>query len=92
MDKYSKDEALRITSAEAMIEGHTFVFRVHNSGGRFIAMLEKHEYPKGLFQKSGVCCKNVADPCACESKELKDAIRQSIEMHQKLVHHLKVAL
>lgn len=87
---YNKDEALRITSVSAMIEGHTYMFRVHNSDGRFFVMLERHEFPKGFFEKHAVCCKNVANPCSFESRDIKNAVRQSIAMHLKLVPHLKV--
>lgn len=90
MFEYSKDEALRITSVSAMIEGHTYIFRVHNSGGRFMVMLERHEFPQGFFEKTAKCCANVADPCMCESRDFKDALRQSIEMHQRQVHYLKI--
>jgi hypothetical protein len=88
MDGYNEDEALRIVNVSAMIEGDTYVFRVNNTGGRFMVMLERHELPRGFFQKDIPCCKNTTDPCAVHSKDLKDAIRRSIEMHKKHVHHL----
>jgi site-specific DNA-adenine methylase len=90
MSEYKKDEAYRITGAITMVNGHTYTHRVHNSGGMFTVMLESEEFPKGFFEKRAKYCKNVSNPCAVESRDLKDALIRSIEMHQKLVHHLKV--
>lgn len=87
---YNPDEALRITSVTAMLEGDSYIFNVRNSGGTFTTMLMRHEYPQGFFEKDAKCCENVADPCSAQSKNLKDAIRQSIAMHQKFAHYLKV--
>jgi hypothetical protein len=73
-----------------MLESHTYTFGVRNTGGRFLLMLEKHEYPQGYLEEHAKCCPNVKDPCAAESPDIKDAAWKSIEMHNKLAHHLKV--
>jgi hypothetical protein len=90
MSEYKKDEAYRIVGVTTMVNGYTYTHRVHNSGGTFTVMLVSEEYPKGFFQKQSKYCNRVSDPCTIESRDLKDALCQSIEMHRKLVHHLKV--
>lgn len=85
---YDPDEALRIVSVSAMFEGDTYVCRVHNSGGRFMVMLEEHQFPRGFFETEIKRCKHTADPCAAESRNLKDAIRRVIAEHHHKVPHV----
>lgn len=89
MSDYSKDEALRITSLTVMLEDHTYTFKVRNTGGSFLLMLEKHEFPKGYFEEIAKCCPHTEDPCAVESRDIKDAAWRSIAGHKKLAHYLK---
>lgn len=90
MTGYKRDEALRITSVTFMLEGHTYTFGVRNTGGRFLLMMEKHEFPGGYFAESAKCCTSVQDPCSAESHDIKEAAWKSIEMHNKLAHYLRV--
>jgi hypothetical protein len=90
VSEYSRDEALRITGLVVMLEDHTYTFAVRNTNGRFLLTLEKHEFPKGFFEDCGKYCVNVKDPCAAESRDIKDAAWKSIATHKKLAHHLKV--
>jgi len=86
---YSDDEALRIVGVAAMFEGNTYRFRVNNSEGRFLVMLESHEFPQGFFEHNAVCCKYNTDPCAHASRDIKDAIRCTIAEHNARFHFLK---
>ena len=89
MHGYKRDEALRVTEVTLMLEGHTYTFGVRNTGGRFLLMLKKHEFPKGYSETCGKCCTHTEDPCAIESGDIKDAAWKSIEQHNKLAHYLK---
>jgi hypothetical protein len=89
VSEYSRDEALRITGLVVMLEDHTYTFAVKNTYGRFLLILEKHEFPKGFFEDCGKCCASVKDPCTVESRDIKDAAWRSIAAHKKLAHHLK---
>lgn len=87
-ERYNFDEALRLTQVTMMYEGHTYVFRVSNIGGRFMLMLERH-----LIPTSSTPCKHVGegrgDPCAETGKDLKQVAYECIEKHLKLCHYLK---
>lgn len=89
MNNYSRDEALRVTGLTVMLENHTYTFNVHNSRGRFLVILTKHEFPKGFFEEHGKCCAHTSDPCGMESHDIKLAAWESIAEHNKQVHYLK---
>lgn len=88
---YDPDEALRVTAVELMFEGHTYLFRVTNTGGRFKLIMEEHFIP-GQPGEDDIRCRHTgahADPCCRSSRDLKSAGRESIEEHIRKFHHLK---
>ena len=85
--EYSRDEALRVVSMTLMLEGHTYQFRVQNSGEQFTLLLEEHI----LSGLEHLRCKHTADPCAANTRsvcDIKEIAWASIAEHNRKFHHL----
>ena len=90
MSEYNLDEAHRIVGVTSMHNGQTYVFDVHNTAGQFTVTMKEHHLQSGFLWIKRVCCRHMNDPCAVTHKNLKDALWESIELHEKLAHRLKV--
>ena len=84
---YNPDEALRVTGITVMSEGHTYKFRVHNTGGKFVLFLEEHTLP-GLDERKCKYAHDKGDPCSADGRNIKDAARESIAEHTRKFHFL----
>lgn len=86
---YDFDEALRVTGVTLMYEGHTYVFRVSNTGGQFKLMLERHILPG----EEAVVCRHVSErhgnPLGESGRDIKKVAYKCIEQHMALCHYLK---
>lgn len=93
-NEFDPDEALRVTQVQVMLDGDTYNFRVSNNAGVFRVMLAEHTSP-GAKPHEVIQCKHASpdnhhtDPCASESRNLKDATRSSIAIHRARFHFLR---